>query len=115
MVPPDPIAAPPGLHVVDPAPAAPPGSISVPLAVPIDAHGERLTVLVLRRLTVPDINEANELPINLDGAIVPRAVSAFIAKLAAIPPTSVNALAPGDWLAAMGAIIRFFGKQVPTS
>lgn len=115
MIPPDPITASPGLHVVDPAPAARPGSITVPLATPIDAHGERLTALVLRPLTVPDIHEAGELPISLDGTIVPRAVSAFIAKLAAIPPTSVNALAPGDWLAAMGAIIRFFGKRDPIS
>lgn len=88
-------------------------SVTVKLAVPIEAHGETLTELVLREPTGKDIR-VNGMPFRFhaeDGSIITdaAAVHRYIAALAAVPPSTVDRLAPSDWSAAMAAVLGFFG------
>ena len=89
-------------------------SVTIPLTNPIEAHGERLTALTLRPLTVADIVD---LPIDiLDKRKVDAAtVNDYIVRLGGIPRSSVLQLDPGDWFEIMLAVVGFFGKQARTS
>ena len=88
--------------------------VTVPLAVPIDAHGERLDALTLRPLTVNDIIE---LPMDVmnRAKVDPKIVNDYLVRLAGIPLSSVRQLDPGDWFEAMMVVVSFFGKQARTS
>lgn len=93
--------------------------VTVRLAVPIEAHGETLTELVLREPTGKDIRISG-MPFRFhaeDGTIVTDTASVhrYIASLAAVPPSTVDRLAPGDWSAAMAVVLGFFGAAAPTS
>jgi Phage tail assembly chaperone proteins, E, or 41 or 14 len=102
------------------ASAAPLGRqpVTIPLDVPIEAHGERLTAVTLRPLGVKDIEEVGEVAIDMfapNRKVDARRVNDYIVRLAGIPRSSVLALDPGDWTQIMVQIVAFFFKQVPKS
>lgn len=89
---------------------------TVTLSKAINAHGEELTELNFREPTVKDIRQIG-LPQRLmpstDGdsvAIDVRAdiVAQYIARLAAIPMSSVDQLAIADFNVCMGVVMGFF-------
>jgi hypothetical protein len=93
------------------APAHPPGF--VPLSTPIEAHGETLTALTLRKPNGKDIRvtgmpfrmSSSDESIITDAAVVHR----YIANLGGIPPSVVDRLSPVDFFTAMGVVLGFFG------
>ncbi len=94
-------------------------SVTVKLAVPIEAHGETLSELTMREPVGKDIR-INGMPFRFhaeDGSIITdaAAVHRYIAALAAVPPSTVDRLAPSDWSAAMAAVLGFFGAAPATS
>jgi hypothetical protein len=108
----DPVSS-PALHVVEPAPE-PPETVVVPLSRPIQAHGAQVTELTLRPLSVTDITAEDGVPfLVVDGTMTPRprVVSAYISRLAKIPPSSVAMLSPPDWHRVAWKIINFFWQS----
>lgn len=88
-------------------------SAIVKLTTPIDAHGETLSELTLRKPNGKDIR-INGMPFRMnssdesiitDSAVVHR----YIASLAGIPPSAVDRLSPPDWVSAMSTVLDFFG------
>jgi len=88
--------------------------VTVPLTVPIEAHGERLTALTLRPLAVADIIE---LPMDVmnKAKVDPAVINDYLVRLAGIPASSVKQLDPGDWFELMMVVVSFFGKQARPS
>lgn len=92
-------------------------TVTITLTKPISAHGETVGALVLAEPETGDI-----IDIGTPFLIVPSAggesaieirnkvVAAYVAKLARIPPSSVRALAPGDFSACTAAVLSFFGQ-----
>jgi hypothetical protein len=99
-------------------PAAPARSgrepVSVPLAVPIEAHGHVVEVVTLRPLKVADIQELPFDPLNRV-KIDPAAINGYLVRLGDIPASSVAQLDPGDWFELAMTVVGFFGKRAPTS
>jgi hypothetical protein len=90
---------------------------SLDLATPIDAHGESLSKLTFRPLTVEDFDRVGyPMRLGSDGMepIADR-VSALISRLANVPRSSVSQMSIADWHNAMAVILGFFGVTVPTS
>lgn len=86
---------------------------TVTLTKPIQAHGEEVLTLTLRDLTAKDIRtlgypfaftSAGATP---DAAVIAR----YAVQLAAIPSSSVDQLAPGDFMAVTEAVMGFFGSE----
>jgi hypothetical protein len=91
--------------------------ITIPLSVPIEAHGERLTAITLRPLKVEEIEQL-EVPVDLfspSKKADAKVVNAWIVRLAGIPRSSVLQLDPGDWTEIMVHVVAFFFRQAPTS
>lgn len=94
-------------------------SVTVKLTAPIEAHGDTLSELTLRRPNGKDIRltgmpfrmSSSDESIITDAAVVHR----YIANLAGIPPSAVDKLSPVDFFAAMGAVLGFFGVQAGDS
>ncbi len=85
---------------------------TIKLRKPITAHGEDIQELKLREPTGEDIEKCGY-PLAIgEGKAYPIAesVSKLIARLAAIPPSSVKQLAVADYQAAMGVVLGFFGS-----
>lgn len=88
----------------------------IPLSVPIEAHGESITELRLRKPTANDVIQVGN-PITLDISIDPpratpddRKMAQMIARLADVPPSSIGMMDPNDFT---GAIIRVLPLFVP--
>lgn len=84
------------------------------LAWPIDAHGESLEVVALRRPTVQEVRAIKALPYKIDqeeAVTLDTDVSAkYIAVCAGIPPSSVNQLDLGDFNTLAWTVAGFFLK-----
>lgn len=89
---------------------------TVALSKPIPAHGEEVTELTFREPTVKDVRQIG-LPQRLwpsgDGDSVSVEVRAdvvgqYIARLAAVPLSSVDKLSIADFNACMGVVMGFF-------
>lgn len=82
------------------------------LSTPIQAHGEEVTELELRRPTVQECRAIKVLPYTIGGDGYPiaevEAAAKYIAVCAKIPPTSVNQLALSDLNKVIWLIIGFF-------
>lgn len=84
----------------------------VKLQVPIEAHGEPLTELTLRRPTVTEVRAIKALPyrigkdeeVSLDMDVAAK----YIAVCAGIPPSSVNQLDLADLNALSWTVAGFF-------
>lgn len=84
-------------------------SVSVALTKPVQAHGDEVAVLELRKPTGKDIRVCG-MPYRIEaGAVVidAAACAKLIAGLAAVPPSTVDALAASDWTACVNAIMGF--------
>lgn len=101
------------------AEAAPPRSLSGPvhikLRTKIIANGEEVDELKFREPTAGDIERAgnpvildvfsSELPkINFD----PKAMTAMMSLLAAVPPSTIRMMHPKDWYTAAWQLAGFF-------
>jgi len=92
------------------------------LLEPIQAHGKEITELEFRKPTGSDIRECG-VPFSFqpttDGSIImhPNAgpISALIARVCNIPPSSVGMMSAPDWQAASMELLSFFGASRRTA
>lgn len=84
----------------------------VKLQVAIEAHGETVSVLTMRRPTVQEVRAIKALPYKIDKneeVTLDMDVSAkYIAVCAGIPPSSVNQLDLADLNSLSWAVASFF-------
>jgi hypothetical protein len=94
-------------------------ALTITLSTPVMAHGEDIDCLVLRQPTTADLIDLGQ-PMRLlpgngveDPAVEVRmnVVANYVARLAAIPLSSVKALALGDFGRATQAVLGFFGED----
>lgn len=94
-------------------------SVDITLSSPITAHGERLTALTLRPLTVKELRQCGAMPFYdaADGStrVDPGAVAALISTLAGIPTSSVDQMSASDFAACVPVILGFFSASPPTA
>jgi len=87
--------------------------VIIELKTPITAHGELRSQIEMRDPTPADV-ELCGYPIKGlaggGGGPDPTAISALIARLGNIPPSSVKALSMRDWNSCMAGLMRFFGE-----
>jgi hypothetical protein len=92
--------------------------LTIPLSRPVTAHGEEIDCLTLRQPTTADLIELGQ-PMRLlpgngmeEPAIEVRmnVVAHYVARLAAVPLSSVKALSLGDFGRATQAVLGFFGE-----
>ncbi|MHC8399481.1 phage tail assembly protein [Pseudomonas sp. MDT1-17] len=85
---------------------------AVKLQVAIEAHGEPLTELTLRRPTVQEVRAIKALPYRIDKneevGLDMDVAAKYIAVCAGIPPSSVNQLDLADLNALSWAVAGFF-------
>ncbi len=85
---------------------------SVKLQVPIEAHGEPLGELTLRRPTVQEVRAIKALPYKIDKSeevsLDMDVAAKYIAVCAGIPPSSVNQLDLSDLNTLSWAVAGFF-------
>jgi hypothetical protein len=85
---------------------------AVKLQVAIEAHGEPLTELTLRRPTVQEVRAIKALPYRIDKneevGLDMDVAAKYIAVCAGIPPSSVNQLDLVDLNALSWAVAGFF-------
>lgn len=88
----------------------------VKLQVPIEAHGEPLLELTLRRPTVQEVRTIKALPYKIDKgeevSLDMDVAAKYIAVCAGIPPSSVNQLDLADLNALSWAVASFFMSAV---
>jgi len=84
----------------------------VKLQVPIEAHGEPLGELTLRRPTVQEVRAIKALPYKIDKgqdvSLDMDVAAKYIAVCAGIPPSSVNQLDLSDLNTLSWAVAGFF-------
>ncbi|MDH1101095.1 phage tail assembly protein [Pseudomonas mosselii] len=89
------------------------------LATPIQAHGEEVKVLTLRRPTVQECRAIKVLPYNVGDSGYPvmevEAAAKYIAVCAGIPASSVNQLDLIDLNSVGWTIVGFFTRQDSTA
>ena len=85
---------------------------AIKLRVAIEAHGEPLTELTLRRPTVQEVRAIKALPYRIDKneevGLDMDVAAKYIAVCAGIPPSSVNQLDLADLNALSWAVAGFF-------
>ena len=89
------------------------GTVDVPLAVPIKAHGEEVSVITLRRPTVAEVRKIGRLPyaiVDDSGSAGPdmHVIPAYVAVCAGIPPSSVDQIDLSDLNQLAWTIAGFF-------
>jgi hypothetical protein len=96
--------------------------MTVTLTEPIQAHGKEVGALEFRKPNGNDVRLCGypfTITPNDDGSTTIKpdagAISAMIARLAGIPPSSVGQLNFLDWNNCMGEVFSFFGQALPTS
>ena len=96
--------------------------MSIPLSQPIKAHGEELLELELAKPTSKDVRELGypftaqpNASGEADMRLLPDIGAKYIARLAKIPMSSVDQLAPGDFLLIHSEICGFFGVADPAT
>lgn len=96
--------------------------VTLKLSRPIEAHGEQYAELVICKPNGHDLFQAGypfKIETSPGGATVqvidPGAVRKMISRLAKIPVSSVDQLDIGDWTAAMGTVMSFFGTAPAAS
>lgn len=94
---------------------------SVKLQAPIEAHGEQVTELTLRRPTVQEVRAIKALPYKIgkdeDVTLDMEVAAKYIAVCAGIPPSSVNQLDLCDLNSLSWTVAGFFmsGASSPSS
>lgn len=84
----------------------------IELCAPIQAHGEEVSVLELRRPTVAEVRKLKALPYKIDAedavSLDMDVAAKYIALCAHIPPSSVDQLDISDLNKAAWIVARFF-------
>lgn len=84
----------------------------IKLSSPIEAHGEQVTELTLRRPTVQEVRAIKSLPYKIDKtedvSLDMDVAAKYIAVCAGIPPSSVNQLDLADLNGLSWAVAGFF-------
>ena len=83
-------------------------SQTIKLKVPVQVEGEHVTEITLNEPTVKDLREMDHASGDVGRA------AALIGSLAGWPPSSVNAIASGDFTAICEVMSGFFGEVPPT-
>lgn len=90
----------------------------IKLQAPIEAHGETLVELTLRRPTVQEVRAIKALPYKIDKSeevgLDMDIAAKYIAVCAGIPPSSVNQLDLVDLNALSWAVASFFMTAAST-
>ncbi|VVM37906.1 hypothetical protein PS619_00127 [Pseudomonas fluorescens] len=90
----------------------------VKLQVAIEAHGEPLTELTMRRPTVQEVRAIKALPYKIDKneevSLDMDVAAKYIAVCAGIPPSSVNQLDLADLNSLSWAVASFFMSAAST-
>ncbi|MBW8356712.1 MAG: phage tail assembly protein [Pseudomonas sp.] len=93
-------------------------SQAIKLQAPIEAHGETLVELTLRRPTVQEVRAIKALPYKIDKSeevsLDMDVAAKYIAVCAGIPPSSVNQLDLADLNALSWAVAGFFMSAAST-
>ncbi|MCS4258733.1 tail assembly chaperone E/41/14-like protein [Pseudomonas protegens] len=93
-------------------------SQAIKLQAPIEAHGETLAELTLRRPTVQEVRAIKALPYKIDKSeevgLDMDIAAKYIAVCAGIPPSSVNQLDLVDLNALSWAVASFFMTAAST-
>ncbi|WP_208449714.1 phage tail assembly protein [Burkholderia ambifaria] len=96
--------------------------MKIPLSKPIEAHGETLDALELREPAPADTRAIKALPYALDREenvhVRPDVVAQYIARLASIPPSSVDQIDLVDFNSMCWTVAGFFltrASQTPTT
>ncbi|UVM48337.1 phage tail assembly protein [Pseudomonas sp. B21-015] len=93
-------------------------SDSMKLQVAIEAHGEPVTELTIRRPTVLEVRAIKALPYKIDKneevSLDMDVAAKYIAVCAGIPPSSVNQLDLADLNALSWAVASFFMSAAST-
>jgi len=86
----------------------------IPLRKPVIAHGDEIKELKFREPTAGDIESCGN-PVNIDFntgepkmTFNTKAMSAMMAQLAAVPPSTIRQLHPRDWNNAAWNLANFF-------
>ena len=83
------------------------------LTKPIQAHGQTVSALELRSPTAREFIEAGRPPYTVagDGGVAPdlQICAKLLAKICAIPPSSVEQLVPADLFKAVWVVVGFTG------
>lgn len=90
----------------------------IALSKPIIAHGEEVSELTFREPTPEDVMQIGTPQLLLPSAdgesvgieIRAKVVGHYISRLAAIPMSSVKAMAMGDFMRCQGAVMGFFNS-----
>lgn len=93
--------------------------MKIQLSKPILVHGDEVTELELREPTGEDVIALGYpyLIIIGDGDDVqamelrPKVIARYVARLAGIPPSSLNKVSPADFSGMTGAVMGFFGVE----
>lgn len=95
-------------------------TVELKLTVPIQAHGETVSVLQFRPMAAKHLRHAGYPFIfrmaadnKTEKVIDTSVVCLLIADLAQIPDSSVDLMAPPDWTEAMGIVLDFFAAATP--
>jgi hypothetical protein len=81
--------------------------VNITLSAPIMAHGQTVTALTIAPPKAGDIR-ATGMPINVrTGDINAESMVQLLARLSAVPPSSINEISAGDFIACVGAIMGF--------
>lgn len=94
---------------------------TIQLRKPITAHGETIAELNLREPTVKDVAELG-IPFRIvSGAsgtgidLLPKTLLAYGARLAAVPPSSLEALSLPEFFELQIAVMGFFGEELASA
>lgn len=85
------------------------------LKKPVTAFGEPVTEVILREPTAGDIMDIG-MPFGIPvddqpPAVNTRVIGAYISRLGDLPDAAVRELAPSDFVALLGGVMRFFGNS----
>lgn len=83
---------------------------TVTLTTPIEAHGEKLSELKLRKPTTAELIEHGQPYTTQRGGVIKadyRVCAALISAICAIPPSSVDKLEPSDFDEAAMSLVGF--------
>jgi hypothetical protein len=100
--------------IPEPKPDAKIPAYTLELSQPIEAHGEQIKVLVFREPTGRDLLTVGN-PVIFDPISDPpkvihdeRRMNAMMSALAGVPPSSIMAMVPRDWITAAWGLTPFF-------
>ena len=92
-------------------------SETIKLSKPITAHGEEISEITLREPTPDDVMQVGSPQLLIPSAdgesvgieIRAKVVGQYIARLGAVPLSSVKTMSMGDFNRAQGVVMGFFG------